>query len=136
MIEPWGTPQQLVMTSALPPPPFYQRNSFEWIASSFFFLFETMLLPQHCWAGGHQQAGEELAEVGGGYFPKHKEPLSEDVMKGPNVSNWPKQWRSQAHVVLSYLAPLEGLTGVFTNIIPSSPHFFLCCFTDDHALQR
>lgn len=94
-------------------------------------FFETMLLPQHCWAGGYQQAGEELVEVGGGYFPKHKEPLSEDVMKAPNVSNRPKQWRSQTHVVLSYLAALEG---VFTNIIPSSPHFFPCCFTDDHTL--
>lgn len=102
MIEPWGVPQQRVMTSALlsSPPcdfmcrktfePFYLGNSFEWITSSFFF-FETMLLPQHCWAGGYQQAGEELVEVGGGYFPKHKEPLSEDVMKGPNVSNRPKQ---------------------------------------------
>lgn len=53
-----------------------------------------MRLPQRCWAaggGGHQRVGEELGELGRGYFPKHKELLSEDVMKGPNVSDRLKQ---------------------------------------------
>lgn len=101
MIEPWGMPQRVMISVLLSSPPVIScagKHLNHFIcetplsgSQAVLFFFKTMLLPQHCWAGGYQQAGEELVEVGGGYFPKHKEPLSEDVMKGPNVSNRPKQ---------------------------------------------
>lgn len=58
-----------------------------------FFLsgLQSVIFPKQCSflravGRGCQRVGEELGEVGGGDFPKHKAPLSEDVMKGPNVS--------------------------------------------------